>query len=257
MEHDGGEKWLSAAVEPSFKRQLWLKLCCFRMNISMQNWRQMAEKLDASVCVLENLLNSSLTAKDCAKTEVIKSERSVALQFPEDFFQASQDVSQQQQSIAPIERRQTSGRNTTVHDFNSIEKQIPAGVESISSPEEVLPEAQLKLHQSILNFKQFNSSLKPLLAILEFILQDMSGALNKKKLKSVSSPILTFPTHATYISGSGFDAYALKSLVQDLVDFYKEIGRESSLLADRFHPQTTLCPIYINLLLSRVRLAIM
>ena len=145
------------------------------MNASTQNWRQTAEKLTASVCVLENLINSSLRAKDSVRPDVIKSERSVALQFPEDFFQPSQVLLQQQQTCAPIERKESSSRNTNaLHDFATIERQVPAckEIEPIPAPE-VLPETQLKLHQSILNFKQFNCSLKPLLAILEFVLQDV------------------------------------------------------------------------------------
>ncbi len=139
------------------------------------NWRQMAEKLDASVCVLENLIISSGRTKDSAKPVAIKSERSVALQFPEDFFQSasSQVILQQHQICAPIERKESSCRSTNA----TIEMQIPASkeIEPIPAPE-ILPETQLKLHQSILNFKQFNCSLKPLLAILEFVLQDVSGA---------------------------------------------------------------------------------
>ena len=206
------------------------------MNASTQNWRQTAEKLTASVCVLENLINSSLRAKDSVRPDVIKSERSVALQFPEDFFQPSQVLLQQQQTCAPIERKESSGRNTNaLHDFATIERQVPAckEIEPIPAPE-VLPETQLKLHQSILNFKQFNCSLKPLLAILEFVLQDVSGAHCGAHMS------LIFPTHAPSASGSGFDAYALKPLVHDLIDFYKEIGRETSLLADRFHSPTIL-----------------
>jgi hypothetical protein len=40
-----------------------------------------------------------------------------------------------------------------------------------------------------------------------------------------------------YCPASGFRVYVLKSLVCDLVDFFKEIGRESSLLADRYNSQ--------------------
>lgn len=155
------------------------------------NWRQMAEKLDASVCVLENLIMNSVRTKDSAKPVANKSERSVALQFPEDFFQpaSSQVILQQQQTCAPIERKDSSCRSTNA----TIEMQIPASKEieplPIPAPE-ILPETQLKLHQSILNFKQFNCSLKPLLAILEFVLQDVSGAHCGAHMS------LIFPTHA-------------------------------------------------------------
>jgi hypothetical protein len=54
-----------------------------------------------------------------------------------------------------------------------------------------------------------------------------------------------YQKHVTICPASGFNAYdALKLLVFDLVDFFKEIGGENSLLADRCDSQ--------NLLLSAV-----
>jgi hypothetical protein len=134
-------------------------------NASMPNWKQMAEKLGASVCVLENLLVAS---QGETKTRA-KFERSVALQFPEDFFQEPQEAAHHQLSSVASEM----GKNVNVVIFPTA-KPINIVKQSDSAPE-VLPESQLKLHQSILNFKQFNCSLKPLLAMLEFVLQDASG----------------------------------------------------------------------------------
>jgi hypothetical protein len=147
------------------------------MNASVPNWRQMAEKLVASVCVLENLLNSSATAHETQnRKEFVKVERSVALQFPEDFFQDRQD-SMQRSTSAESYCKQTSSKSTDVHSARAIAKSdIQPEKQPISAPY-VLPESQLKLHQSILNFKQFNCSLKPLLAMLDFVLQDASGKL--------------------------------------------------------------------------------
>jgi hypothetical protein len=164
------------------------------MNTSIQNWRQMAEKLSASCTVLETLMKAEELKKP---QKSAKSERSVALQFPEDFFQEPQDS---------LHRKET--------------KQCPLEPAKIGKPPlvarpaaEVIPESQLKLHQSILNFKQFNVSLKPLLAILEFLLVDASQA-------------------------EIFARYSVRPLTIDLVDLFKELGRENSLLADRYNPQT-------------------
>jgi hypothetical protein len=131
-------------------------------NASMVNWRQMAEKLTASVSVLENLLNATQR-----ETIGLKTERSVALQFPEDFFQDQQTP--YQLHFAGFHKEKSSDLVN-----GSIIKQIHH-VKPYISVAEVQPESQLKLHQSMLNFKQFNCSLKPLLAMLEFVLQDGSG----------------------------------------------------------------------------------
>ena len=179
-------------------------------NASMPNWKQMAEKLGASVCVLENLLVAS---EGETKTRP-KIERSVALQFPEDFFQEPREVTHHQLSSVASEM----GKNSDV-----TAKPISIVKQSESAPD-VLPESQLKLHQSILNFKQFNCSLKPLLAMLEFVLQDASG---------MNSVVATCTRSYQDFLASAFRCYSLASLVCDLVDFFKEIGRENSLLADR------------------------
>lgn len=127
----------------------------------------MAEKLNASVCVLENILISSQ-----GETKLgLKTGRSVALQFPEDFFQEPQ-IHRELCSVYDDKKK----IQVDVVDFSTI-KQIKTATESVSAQEKV-PESQTKLHQSILNFKQFNCSLKPLLAMLEFVLQDGSGLLN-------------------------------------------------------------------------------
>ncbi len=150
------------------------------MNASMQNWRQMAEKLGASVCVLENLLNSSTTVTETTnKQEIrVKAERSVALQFPEDFFQDARN-SIHRPTLAANEKQHGGMNATDNRDVQTIEIQNAKMQTEKQTPlaQEVLPESQMKLHQSIINFKQFNCSLKPLLAMLEFVLQDASGSL--------------------------------------------------------------------------------
>ena len=166
-----------------------------QLNIAMNasNWRQMAEKLGASCVVLENLIKTEDSKKS---QKIAKSElRSVALQFPEDFFQEPRD------SL----HRQPQDTKSVLETDKIVKQPIVARPAA-----EVIPESQLKLHQSILNFKQFNSSLKPLLAMLEFLLVDASRS-------------------------EGFAGYSLKSLAVDLVDFLKELGRENSLLADRYN----------------------
>jgi hypothetical protein len=76
---------------------------------------------------------------------------------------------------AAIEFQHTSTAH--VHDIATIEPdKEKSGKHATVVVPNALPEWQLKLHQSIVNFKQFNCSLKPLLAILEFGLQDASGA---------------------------------------------------------------------------------
>ena len=166
-----------------------------QLNIAMNasNWRQMAEKLGASCVVLENLIKTedSKKSQKIAKSELI----SVALQFPEDFFQEPRD------SL----HRQPQDTKSVLETDKIVKQPIVARPAA-----EVIPESQLKLHQSILNFKQFNCSLKPLLAMLEFLLVDASRS-------------------------EGFAAYSLKSLAVDLVDLLKELGRENSLLADRYN----------------------
>jgi hypothetical protein len=136
-------------------------------NVSRPNLKQMAEKLSASVCVLENLLNSSQGERKIKP----KTERTVALQFPEDFFQEPRDVTHRQLCSAGIEKQTYSNiaNFSTSKQMHTFQQSNPA--------QEVLPESQLKLHQSILNFQHFNCSLKPLLAMLEFVLQDGSGSL--------------------------------------------------------------------------------
>ena len=166
-----------------------------QLNIAMNasNWRQMAEKLGASCVVLENLIKTEDSKKS---QKIAKSEqRSVALQFPEDFFQEPRD------SL----HRQPQDTKSVLETDKIVKQPIVARPAA-----EVIPESQLKLHQSILNFKQFNSSLKPLLAMLEFLLVDASRS-------------------------EGFAGYSLKSLAVDLVDLLKELGRENSLLADRYN----------------------
>lgn len=141
----------------------------------MQNWRQMAEKLGASVCVLENLL----LAQETKTRDVVKAERSVSLQFPEDFFfiQEPRRSLHNSDMSAAIEFQHTSSNTAHVHDIATIEPdKEKSGKHATVVVPNALPEWQLKLHQSIVNFKQFNCSLKPLLAILEFGLQDASGA---------------------------------------------------------------------------------
>ena len=153
----------------------------------------MAEKLGASCVVLENLIKTEDSKKS---QKIAKSElRSVALQFPEDFFQEPRD------SL----HRQPQDTKSVLETDKIVKQPIVARPAA-----EVIPESQLKLHQSILNFKQFNCSLKPLLAMLEFLLVDASRS-------------------------EGFAAYSLKSLAVDLVDLLKELGRENSLLADRYN----------------------
>jgi hypothetical protein len=167
-----------------------------QLNIAMNasNWRQMAEKLSASCVVLENLIKTEDSKKlqKTAKSEL----RSVALQFPEDFFQEPRDS---------LLHRQPQDTKSVLETDKIVKQPIAARPAA-----EVIPESQLKLHQSILNFKQFNCSLKPLLAMLEFLLVDASRS-------------------------EGFAAYSLKSLAIDLVDLLKELGRENSLLADRYN----------------------
>ena len=166
-----------------------------QLNIAMNasNWRQMAEKLGASCVVLENLIKTEDSKKS---QKIAKSElRSVALQFPEDFFQEPRD------SL----HRQPQDTKSVLETDKIVKQPIVARPAA-----EVILESQLKLHQSILNFKQFNCSLKPLLAMLEFLLVDASRS-------------------------EGFAAYSLKSLAVDLVDLLKELGRENSLLAHRYN----------------------
>jgi hypothetical protein len=148
------------------------------MNVSMQNWRQMAEKLGASVCVLENLLNSTavMTGEKNKQEIGVKAERSIALQFPEDFFQDASN------SIHLVANEKQHGVSNTAdnHHVQKIDIQnakMQKTEKQTLLALEVLPESQTKLHQSIINFKQFNCSLKPLLAMLEFVLQDASGLL--------------------------------------------------------------------------------
>jgi hypothetical protein len=139
----------------------------------MQNWRQMAEKLGASVCVLENLL----LAQETKSRDVVKAERSVSLQFPEDFFLIQEPHPSQNSSdmSEAVELQHSSSNTAHAHDIAKIEADKEKSGKHATVVPIVLPEWQLKLHQSIVNFKQFNCSLKPLLAILEFGLQDASG----------------------------------------------------------------------------------
>ena len=172
----------------------------------------MAEKLSASCTVLETLMK----AEELKNPQKSAKKSDVALQFPEDFFQEPRDsLHRQETKQCPLEPAKIGKQPLVAR---------PAA--------EVIPESQLKLHQSILNFKQFNVSLKPLLAILEFLLVDASQA-------------------------EIFARYSVRPLTIDLVDLFKELGRENSLRADRFTtPKLRAANLHPKIYGCRVRLVI-
>jgi hypothetical protein len=135
----------------------------------------MAEKLNASVCVLESILNGSVKAKETVtKKKIAKPERSVSLQFPEDFFQEPlKNLVQHQLSETRIADHKKM--NECANDANPIALVHPHFKKQCIATAQAMSEHQTKLNQCIMNFKQFKCSLKPLLAMLEFVLQDVSG----------------------------------------------------------------------------------